>query len=281
LTWELEPHAQVKFTETILPKEDETLILIAKAKLASGVRAGGEAIRVRGQDGHFILTSYRMAFVAEVDLPTETEYADQTTVAPKRSRIMLNVPLVFLPELQEHPEIYAKWKTQMTIVLETPAALQDVIYVKATGEYLDFQRTSYDFFKRCFGGTIDFKALSQTGVKHAASQETAIYELVGQRIVQQMANVPESLLQSYQKKVRAQFVAFIEFLSNKGQGGYYDPVARTLALRGGHVHVSTDWAAQSSNSALQQKVQLMIDEWRAEEETKHERLGDRYDITGW
>ena len=271
----------MKFTETILPKEDETLILIAKAKLASGVRAGGEAIRVRGQDGHFILTSYRMAFVAEVDLPTETEYADQTTVAPKRSRIMLNVPLVFLPELQEHPEIYAKWKTQMTIVLETPAALQDVIYVKATGEYLDFQRTSYDFFKRCFGGTIDFKALSQTGVKHAASQETAIYELVGQRIVQQMANVPESLLQSYQKKVRAQFVAFIEFLSNKGQGGYYDPVARTLALRGGHVHVSTDWAAQSSNSALQQKVQLMIDEWRAEEETKHERLGDRYDITGW
>jgi hypothetical protein len=271
----------VKFVETILPKDAETLILLAKGKFASGVRAGGEAIRVRGQDGHFILTSYRIAFVAEVELPTEPEYVEQITVAPKRSRILLNVPLVYLPELQEHPEIYNKWTTQMTFVLETPAGVQDTVYVKATGEYLDFQRTSHDFFKRCFGGTIDFKALTQTGVKHAASQETPIYELVGQRIVQQLATVPESLLQSYQKKVRAGFLAFVTFLSNKGQGGYYDPVARTLALRGGHVHVSTDWAAQSSNAALQQKAQLLVDEWRAEEEAKHERLGERYDITGW
>lgn len=281
MTWELEPHAQVKLVETILPKDAETLSLIAKAKIASGIRAGSEAIRVRGQDGHFILTSYRIAFVAEVELPAERESAEEATMTSKRNRIMLNVPLVYLPELQEHPEVYSKWKTQMTFVLETPAGVQDIVYVKATGEFLDFQRTSHDFFNRCFGGTIDFKALTETGVRHAASQEAAIYDLIGQRIVQQMANVPESLLQSYQKKVRAEFLAFVQFLSNKGQGGYFDPVARTLALRGGHVHVSTDWIAQSTNSTLQQKMELVINEWRTEEEAKREQLGDRYDITGW
>lgn len=280
MTWELEPQAQVKLVETILPKDAETLSLIAKAKIASGVRAGGEPVRVRGQDGHFILTSYRIAFVAEVELPPG-EYADEAVVTAKRSRIALNVPLVYLPELQEHPDVYTRWKTQMTFVLETPAAVQDIAYVKATGESLDFQRTSHDFFKRCFGGPINFKALTQTGVKQAASQEAAVYDLVGQRIIQQMANVPESLLQSYQKKVRVEFLAFVRFLSNKGQGGYFDPVARTLALRGGHVHVSTDWTAQSTNTTLQQKVELIIDEWRSEEEAKRQRLGDRYDITGW
>ncbi len=282
MTWELEPTEKLTIAKSILPRADETLILVAKAKIAKGVRSGAEPIMVKGQDGHFILTSYRVSFVAEVErLPPTEPYQGELEKALKHSRVIFNVPLVYLPELQEHPKSYSKWKKHMNLVIERSDTVQEVIYVKATGELLDFQRTSHDFFKQCFTGPIDFFTLLESGVKHKATTENAIYELVGKRINSQMAIVPESLLESYQKKTQNIFVSFVKFLMKKGQGGYFDPVARTLALRGDHVHISLNWIAQSSNTALQQKIQQFIEEWRAEEETKRERLGDRYEITGF
>ena len=75
MTWELEPTEKLTIANSILPKANETLLLVAKAKIAKGVRAGSESIMVKGQDGHFILTSYRTAFVAEVEgLPPTEPY---------------------------------------------------------------------------------------------------------------------------------------------------------------------------------------------------------------
>ncbi len=169
----------------------------------------------------------------------------------------------------------------MNLTIERSDAVQEVVYVKATGELLDFQRTSHDFFKRCFTGLIDFYTLLESGVKHESTVETAIYELVGKRINTQMAVVPESMLESYRKKTQDSFNAFVKFLAKKGQGGYFDSVARTLALRGDHVHITLDWIAQSTNAVLQQKIQQFIEAWRTEEEAKGEKLGDRYEITGF
>jgi hypothetical protein len=42
-----------------------------------------------------------------------------------------------------------------------------------------------------------------------------------------------------------------------------------------------DWIAQSANEVVQQKTQQFIEEWRSKEEAKRERLGDRYEITGF
>jgi hypothetical protein len=42
-----------------------------------------------------------------------------------------------------------------------------------------------------------------------------------------------------------------------------------------------DWIAQSANPAIQQKTQQFIEEWRSKQEAKGERLGDRYEITGF
>ena len=282
MTWELEPTEKLTIAKSILPKADETLLLVAKAKIAKGVRAGTETISVKGQDGHFLLTSYRTAFVAEVEgLPPTEPYKGELEKAFKHSKVFFNVPLVFLPELQEHPDSYSKWKKHMNLIIERSDGVQEVVYVKATGELLDFQRTSHDFFKNCFTGPIDFFTLLESGVKHEATTETAIYDLVGKRINTQMTAVPESMLQSYNKKAQQLFTAFISFLGSKGQGGYYDAVARTITLRGDHVHISMDWIAQSSNSALQQKIQQFIEEWRSKEEAKGERLGDRYENTGF
>ncbi len=89
------------------------------------------------------------------------------------------------------------------------------------------------------------------------------------------------MLQSYSKKAQTEFTNFIAYLSKKGQGGYYDAVARTIVLRGDHVHISLDWIAQSPNSTLQQKIQQFIEEWRSKEDKKRERLGDRYEISGF
>ncbi len=282
MTWELEPTEKLTIAKSILPKADETLLLVAKAKIAKGVRAGAQPMMVKGQDGHFMLTSYRTSFVAEVEglQPTEP-YRGELEKALKHSKVFFNVPLVFLPELQEHPESYTKWKKHMNLVIERSDGVQEVVYIKATGELLDFQRTSHDFFKDCFTGPIDFFTLLESGVKHEATTETAIYELVGKRINTQMTIVPESMLQSYNKKVQTAFTAFITFLGKKGQGGYYDAVARTIALRGDHVHISLDWIAQSPTKALQQKIQQYIGEWRSKEEAKKERLGDRYEISGF
>lgn len=282
MTWELEPTEKLTIAKSILPKENETLILVAKAKIAKGVRPGTEPMMVRGQDGHFILTSFRVSFVAEIEgLPPAEEYAGELEKAFKQSRVFFNVPLVYLPELHEHPDSYLKWKKHMNLVIERSDAIQNTVYVKATGELLDFQRTSHEFFKQCFTGLIDFYTLLESGVKHGAATETAIYELVGKRINNQMAIVPESMLDTYQKKTQKRFMMFIKFLVKKGQGGYYDPVARTIALRGDHVHISLDWLAKSTNSILQQKIQEFIELWKTEEETKAERLGDRYEITGF
>jgi len=282
MTWRLEPHAQLRLVESILPKEEETLILVAKAKLATAVRAGGEAVEVRGQEGYFLLTSFRVGFIRESQgVEVEAGAGGEETPAPKRRRVLVNTPLVYLPELQEHHEAYTSWKNHMNLLLETPSGVQEVVYVKATGEVLDFQRTSHDFFKRCFSGPFDFEALAQTGVKHLTLQEQEIYQLVGERIGRQMTVVPESLLRSYRKAAQKEFRELIQFLVTKGQGGYYDPVARTLSLRGGHVHISLEWQASSSNAALQQKIQLLLDEWRAEEEAKREKLGYRFEITGF
>lgn len=282
MTWELEPTEKLTLAKSILPKEDETLLLVAKAKIAKGVRPGAKPIMVRGQDGHFILTSYRLSFVAEIEgLPPVEPYAGELEKAFKQSKVFINVPLVYLPELQEHPESYTKWKKHMNLGIERSDAVQEMVYVKATGELLDFQRTSHDFFKRCFNGPIDFYTLLESGVKHGKTIETAIYELVGKRINIQMSAVPESMLESYRKKTQTTFRNFIKFLGQKGHGGYFDPVARTLALRGDHVHISLDWIAISTNSTLKQKIQRLIEEWRAKEDAKRERLGDRYEISGF
>jgi hypothetical protein len=282
LTWELEPTEKLTIAKSILPKADETLLLVAKTKIAKGVRAGSETIMVKGQDGHFILTTYRAAFVAEVEgLPPTEAYKGELEKALKHSKVFFNVPLVYLPELQEHPESYSKWKKHMNLVVERSDGVQEVVYIKATGELLDFQRTSHNFFKNCFTGPIDFFTLLESGVKHEATTEKAIYDLVGKRINQQMTAVPESMLHSYKKKAQSQFTAFVSFLGKKGQGGYYDAVARTIALRGDHVHISLDWIAHSANTAIQQKAQQFIEEWRTKEEAKAERLGDRYEITGF
>ncbi|MFW9986618.1 MAG: hypothetical protein ACFFDJ_08655 [Candidatus Odinarchaeota archaeon] len=282
MTWELEPTEKLKLVKSILPREEETLLLVAKGKIAKGVRSGTQPLMVRGQDGHFILTSYRTCFVAEMEgLPPTEPYRGDLEKALKLSRIIINVPLVYLPELQEHPQSYTKWKKHMNLVVERSDAVQDVVYIKASGELLDFQRTSHDFFKQCFTGLIDFYTLLESGVKHKATVETAIYELVGKLINKQIPIVPESMLESYQKKKQDAFNTFIRFLGKKGQGGYFDSVARTLALRSDHVHINLDWIAQSGNEVLQQKIQQYIEEWRSEEEAKKEKLGDRYEITGF
>ena len=70
------------------------------------------------------------------------------------------------------------------------------------------------------------------------------------------------MLESYVKKKQDAFNAFIKFLGKKGQGGYFDSVARTLALRGDHVHINLEWIAHSTNAVLQQKIQQYIEEWR-------------------
>jgi len=270
--------------ESILPKEEETLILVAKAKLATAVRAGGEPVEVRGQDGYFLLTSFRVGFIREspgLEADVEGEAGGEAVSQAKRRKVLVNTPLVYLPELQEHPEAYTSWRNHMNLVLERPSGVQEVVYIKTTGEVLDFQRTSHDFFKRCFSGPFDFEALTQTGVKHMTLQEQEIYQLVGERIGRQMGVVPESLLRSYRKAEQNEFRGLIRFLVTKGQGGYYDPVARTLALRGGHVHISLEWQATSTNPSLQQKIQILLEEWRAEEEAKREKLGHRFEITGF
>ncbi|MFX1341289.1 MAG: hypothetical protein ACFFAL_01200 [Promethearchaeota archaeon] len=282
MAWELEPTEKLILAKSILPKEQETLILVAKAKIAKGIRAGEQPMLVRGQEGHFVLTSYRVAFVAELEgLPTSEPYADELEKAFKQSKVFINVPLVYLPELQEHPDSYSKWKKHMNLTIERPEGVQEVVYVKATGELLDFQRTSHDFFKQCFAGPIDFYTLLESGVKHGETTESTIYNLVGQRINTQMTMVPESMLGAYQKKAQTVFNELVKFLGKKGQGGYFDSVSRTLALRGDHVHISEEWIAHSSNDILQQKIQQLIEEWRAEEEAKREKLGDRYEITGF
>lgn len=282
MTWELEPTEKLTIAKSILPKADETLLLVAKAKIAKGVRAGSEPIMVKGQDGHFILTTYRAAFVAEIEgLPPTEAYKGELEKAFKHSKVFFNIPLVYLPKLQEHPESYFKWKKHINLIIERSDGVQEVVYIKATGELLDFQRTSHDFFKSCFTGPIDFFTLLESGVKHEATTEKAIYDLVGKRINQQMTAVPESMLHSYKKKTQSQFTAFVSFLGKKGQGGYYDAVARTITIRGDHVHISLDWIAQSTNTAIQQKTQQFIEEWRTKEEAKAERLGDRYEITGF
>jgi hypothetical protein len=282
LTWELEPTEKLTIARSILPKAEETLLLVAKAKIAKGVRTGGETLMVKGQDGHFVLTSYRTAFVAEVEgLPPTEAYKGELEKAFKHSKVFFNVPLVFLPELQENPESYSNWKKHINLAVERSDGVQEVVYIKATGELLDFQRTSHDFFKSCFTGPIDFYTLLESGVKHEKTTETAIYDLIGKRILMQMTAVPESMLQSYNNKVQKFFTAFVTFLGQKGQGGYYDAVARTIALRGDHVHISMDWIAQSANPAIQQKTQQFIEEWRSKQEAKGERLGDRYEITGF
>jgi hypothetical protein len=282
VTWELEPTEKLTLVKSILPKANETLLLVAKAKIAKGVRAGGDPITVKGHDGHFILTSYRAAFVAEVEgLPPTEPYRGELEKALKHSKVFFNVPLVFLPELQETSESYTKWKKHMNLVIGRSDGVQEVVYIKATGELLDFQRTSHDFFKNCFTGPIDFYTLLESGVKHEITKETAIYELIGKRVIIQMTAVPESMLESYHKKTQQLFTAFISYLGKKGQGGYYDAVARTIALRGDHIHISLDWIAQSSNTSLQEKMQQHIEEWRSKEEAKRERLGDRYEITGF
>lgn len=282
MTWELEPTEKLTIAKSILPREDETLLLVAKGKIARGVRAGAQPMMVKGQDGHFILTSYRAVFVAEVEgLPPTDAYRGDLEKALKQSRVFFNVPLVYLPELHEHPNSFSKWKKHMNFVIERSDTVQEVVYVKATGELLDFQRTSHDFFKQCFTGLIDFYTLLESGVKHKTTTETAIYELIGKRINQQMTVVPESMLESYQKKTQIAFQAFIKFLVKKGQGGFFDSVARTLALRGDHVHITLDWIANSTNALLHQKIQQFIEEWRTEEDAKRERLGDRYEITGF
>ncbi len=282
MTWELEPTEKLTIAKSILPKAEETLLLVAKAKIAKGVRAGGETLMVKGQDGHFVLTSYRAAFVAEVEgLPPTEAYKGELEKAFKHSKVFFNVPLVFLPELQENPECYSNWKKHINLAVERSDGVQEVVYIKATGELLDFQRTSHDFFKGCFSGPIDFYTLLESGVKHEKTTETAIYDLIGKRILMQMTAVPESMLQSYNNKAQKLFTAFVTFLGQKGQGGYYDAVARTIALRGDHVHISMDWIAQSANSAIQQKTQQFIEEWRSKVEAKGERLGDRYEITGF
>ena len=282
MTWELEPTAKLKLVKSILPKENETLLLVARAKAVTGVRAGSEPIMVRGQDGYFILTSYRLAYLAEIEgLPPEEQPKDQPTKGKTLSRVFMNLPLVYLPELREQPNSYSQWKKHMNLVIEKPDGVQDVVYIKATGDLLDFQRTSHDFFKKCFTGPIDFEALMETGVKHSETTESYVYDLVGTQIGQQMTAVPESLLDSYRKKPRSTFNAFIKFLSKKGQGGYFDPVARTLTLRGHHVHIALDWTCTSSNKSLMNTIQQFIEEWRSEEEVKSEKLGDRYEITGF
>jgi len=282
LTWELEPTEKLTIAKSILPKTDETLLLVAKAKIAKGVRAGREPITVKGQEGHFMLTSYRAAFVAEIEgLPPTEAYRGELEKAFKHSKVFFNIPLVFLPELQENPETYTKWKKHMNLVIERSDGVQEVVYIKATGELLDFQRTSHDFFKNCFTGPIDFYTLLESGVKHEMITETAIYDLIGKRIIMQITAVPESMLQSYDKKTQKSFTTFVTYLGKKGQGGYYDAVARTIALRGDHVHITLDWIAQSSNTTLQQKIQQHVEEWRRKREAKGERLGDRYEITGF
>ncbi|MFX1509231.1 MAG: hypothetical protein ACFFBR_02900 [Promethearchaeota archaeon] len=282
MTWELEPTEKLTIAKSILPKADETLLLVAKAKIAKGVRAGSEPLMVKGQDGHFILTSYRTAFVAEVErLPPTEPYKGELERALKHSKVFFNVPLVFLSELQENPESYSKWKKHINLAVERSDGVQEVVYIKATGELLDFQRTSHGFFKSCFTGPIDFYKLLESGVKHETTTETAIYDLIGKRIIRQMTAVPESMLQSYKNKAQKLFTTFVSYLAKKGQGGYYDAVARTIVLRGDHVHISMDWIAQSTNSAIQQKTQQFIQEWRSKEDAKAERLGDRYEITGF
>jgi hypothetical protein len=282
LTWELEPTAKLKLVKSILPKENETLLLVARAKAVTGVRAGSEPIMVRGQDGYFILTSFRVAYLAEIEgLPPVDQPKDQYIKGKTLNRVFMNLPLVYLPEIREQPTSYTEWKKHMNLVIEKPDGVQDVVYIKATGDLLDFQRTSHDFFKRCFTGSINFEALTETGLKHSVTNESYIYDLVGKRISQQMTAVPESLLDSYRKKVRTAFNAFIKFLSQKGQGGYFDPVARTLTLRGHHVHIALDWTCSSSNTSLMQTIQQLIEQWRSEEEVKSEKLGDRYEITGF
>ncbi|MFX1564475.1 MAG: hypothetical protein ACFFCH_00625 [Promethearchaeota archaeon] len=282
MTWELEPTEKLTIAKSILPKADETLLLVAKAKIAKGVRAGRESLMVKGQDGHFILTSFRAAFVAEVQgLPPTEAYKGELEKAFKHSKVFFNAPLVFLSELQENPESYSKWKKHISLVVERSDGVQEVIYIKATGELLDFQRTSHDFFKSCFTGPIDFYTLLESGVKHESTTETAIYDLIGKRIIRQMTAVPESMLQSYNNKAQKLFTTFVSYLGKKGQGGYYDAVARTVVLRGDHVHISMDWIAQSANSVIQHKTQQFIEDWRSKEESKAERLGDRYEITGF
>ncbi|MFW9831974.1 MAG: hypothetical protein ACFFD8_09385 [Candidatus Thorarchaeota archaeon] len=282
MTWELEPTEKLTIAKSILPREEETLLIVAKGKIARGIRSGTQPMMVKGQDGHFILTTYRAAFVAESeDLPPTDAYRGDLEKALKQSRVFFNVPLVYLPELQEHPTSYTKWKKHMNLVIERSDSVQEVVYIKATGELLDFQRTSHDFFKQCFTGPIDFYTLLESGVKHKTTTEIPIYELIGSRISQQMGLVPESMLESYNKKMQNAFQGFIRFLIKKGQGGYYDSVARTLALRGDHVHITLEWLAKSTNVSLQQKIQQFINEWRTEEEAKSERLGDRYEITGF
>jgi hypothetical protein len=282
LTWELEPTEKLTIAKSILPRTNETLLLVAKAKIAKGVRAGSAPLMVKGQDGHFILTSYRVAFVEEVEgLPPSEPYKGELEKAFKHSKVFFNVPLVFLSELQENPESYNKWKKHINLAVERSDGVQEVVYIKATGELLDFQRTSHDFFKSCFTGPIDFYTLLESGVKHEITTESAIYDLIGKRIIKQMTAVPESMLQSYNKKVQKLFTTFVSYLGKKGQGGYYDAVARTIALRGDHVHINLDWIAQSANSSIQQKTQQHIEEWRSKKESKAERLGDRYEITGF
>ena len=282
MTWELEPTAKLKLVKSILPKENETLLLVARAKAVTGVRTGSEPIMVRGQDGYFILTSYRVAYLAEIEgLPPEEQPKDQLVKGKTLNRVFMNLPLVYLPELREQPNSYNKWKKHMNLVIEKPDGIQDVVYIKATGDLLDFQRTSHDFFKHCFTGPINFEALTKTGVKHSETTESFVYDLVGARIGQQMMAVPESLLDSYRKKTRITFNGFIKYLSTKGQGGYYDSVARTIALRGHHAHISLDWTCSSSNTSLRNTFQRFIEEWRSEEEIKSEKLGDRYEITGF
>lgn len=282
MTWELEPTEKLTIAKSILPKADETLLLVAKVKIAKGVRAGTDPLMVKGQDGHFILTSYRAAFVAEVEgLPPTEPYKGELEKALKHSKVFFNVPLVFLPELQENPQGYTKWKKHINLAVERSDGVQEVVYIKATGELLDFQRTSHEFFKSCFTGPIDFYTLLESGVKHEKTTETAIYDLIGKRIIKQIPIVPESMLQSYNNKAQKLFTTFISYLGKKGQGGYYDAVARTIALREDHVHISMDWIAQSANSAIQQKTQQFIEEWRSKEEAKAQRLGDRYEITGF
>jgi hypothetical protein len=282
LTWELEPTEKLTIAKSLLPKAEETLLIVAKTKIAKGVRAGTEPLMVKGQDGHFVLTSYRAAFVAEVEgLPPTEPYKGELEKALKHSKVFFNIPLVFLPELQENPESFTKWKKHINLAVERSDGVQEVVYIKATGELLDFQRTSHDFFKSCFTGPIDFYTLLESGVKHEKITETAIYDLIGKRIINQINAVPESMLQSYGNKAQKFFTSFVSYLGKKGQGGYYDAVARTIALRGDHVHISMDWVAQSANSAIQQKTQQFIEEWRSKEEAKGEKLGDRYEITGF
>ncbi|MFX0168198.1 MAG: hypothetical protein ACFE89_02470 [Candidatus Hodarchaeota archaeon] len=282
MTWELEPTAKLKLVKSILPKENETLLLVARSKAVTGVRAGSEPITVRGQDGYFILTSYRVTYLAEIEgLPPEEQPAGQLIKGKTLVRVFMNLPLVFLPQLRERPDSYTQWKKHMNLVIEKPDGVQEIVYIKATGDLLDFQRTSHDFFKQCFTGPINFEALKETGVKHTETTESYIYDLIGKRISQQMMAVPESLLDSYRKKARTTFNAFIRFLGKKGQGGFYDPVARTLVIRGTHVHITLDWIATSNNPSLTRTIQQYIEEWRSEVEVKSEKLGDRYEITGF